>query len=119
MPDNTITVFGSKIFGLNKLYRLIIDKDKIYGVYLANQLTSYDSLEKAIDFVFSMLVLITFNTLFISSNLNTTWEVVKYIFIFIIFILAGRQISNYFLDNLLVILEKSVNLSTFILISFI
>lgn len=34
--NNTITVLEPKISGLNKLYRLIIDKDKIYGVYLDN-----------------------------------------------------------------------------------
>ena len=46
-----------------------------------------------------MLVLTTFyiidNTLFISLTLNTTWEVVKYIVVFIIFLLVGIQLSNY------------------------
>lgn len=108
--DNTITVLEAKIFGLNKLYRLIIDKDRIYGVYLSNQLTGFDSLEKIIDFVLYILVLSVFNTLFISSPLDTAWERAKYIFIFIIFILAGIQLSNYlrqFLRPYLSKIEKS------------
>lgn len=93
--NNTITVLESKIFGLNKLYRLIVEKDRIYGVYLSNQLTGFDSLERVLDFVLYILVLNVFNTLFISSPLDTTWEWTKYTFIFIIFILAGIQLSNY------------------------
>ncbi len=108
--NNTIAVLESKKFGLNKLYRLIIDKDRIYGVYLSNQLTGFDSLGRVVDFVLYILVLNVFNTLFISSPLDTTWELAKYIFIFIIFILAGIQLSNYlgqFLRPYLSKIEKS------------
>ena len=95
MPDNTITILEPKILGLNKLYRLIIEKDKIYGVYLANKITSFGSLEEIISGIFVLVWLIIFNSFFpYSSQFNfLTWTVAT-----ACGILVGKQLANYLLQ---------------------
>ena len=96
MSDTTISVWEPKIFESNKFYRLIIEKDGIYGVYLANHLNSYSGLEQIISGVFALIWLVIFNWLFpflASQAMPIEWA--RHLFIFVIFILAGRQLLNY------------------------
>ncbi len=106
MPDNTIIVLEPKVFGLNKLYRLIIDKDKIYGVYLANKITSFGSLEEIISGIFVLVWLIIFNSFFPYSSPFEflTWTVAT-----ACGILAGKQLVNYLLQFLQPHLSKIEN----------